>query len=132
MDGVSALAFVSSVLAVIDFSAKVLSQSHKIYTSGSTKEHAEMHLVAKDLSELSQEVKSSSTRLSHNQVQNNQVVITMTLNKVWSVLLTREYSSNLSNSQMPPPTSLTNLFGCSNAPNQTASQKSGRAPAKHS
>lgn len=67
-------------MAVIDFSIKVLSKSHEIYRSGSTKEQAEFAQIAQDFSDTSKELKSSIERkqtASHMQDTETKARLTM-------------------------------------------------------
>lgn len=80
MDGASALAFASAIMAVIDFSTKVLSKSHEIYKSGSTKEHIEFNNIAQEFKGVNEELELSIKKkqaLTPVQGPNDKARITM-------------------------------------------------------
>ena len=59
LDPLSALSLTSSIVNLVDFSCKVVSESREIYQSGSIITNDELEQIANDLSGLLQMVKSS-------------------------------------------------------------------------
>jgi hypothetical protein len=64
MEGLAALSLAANVFQVVDFSTSLLSKSREIYGSGSTKNHADLAVIANDLKTLNERLIAGTNSFS--------------------------------------------------------------------
>jgi hypothetical protein len=67
MESIAALSLASNIIQVVDFSARIISSTHQLYTSndGKLEEHAVLEAATKNLSELYEDLLRSSKPNAH-------------------------------------------------------------------
>jgi hypothetical protein len=63
MESIAALSLASNIIQVVDFSARIISRTHQLYTSsdGKLEEHAVLETAIKNVSELYEDLRASPT-----------------------------------------------------------------------